>query len=282
MDTQTPATTPSEALATLIAQAAEAEILSKAVFSKAHDKTVSRVTLTLKRVKGEILLQQETLRVADVADTRVNGKKPVQASQENIASADARPRLASLVLGFDQINLLTTAGSCELRRSKGGKETLLGATPIRKALEGGSDKEPVKITVGGNDKVKRRILTGSEPFLTELGISDEGGRVHDKKQAKFRQINRFLELTLAWVIFIFYAAQFIYNYKFHFFFSAYSMGNGGQVLEFWQIILHAIVVKFLYLLAMLLPLLFLSIFGCWFREEKTNRRPLRLLLILKF
>ena len=194
MDTQTPATTPSEALATLIAQAAEAEILSKAVFSKAHDKTVSRVTLTLKRVKGEILLQQETLRVADVADTRVNGKKPVQASQENIASADARPRLASLVLGFDQINLMTTAGNCELRRSKGGKETLLGATPIRKALEGGSDKGPVKITVGGNDKVKRRILTGSEPFLTELGISDEGGRVHDKKQAKFRQINRFLEL----------------------------------------------------------------------------------------
>ena len=94
------------------------------------------------------------------------------------------------------------------------------------------------------------------------------------------KVNRFLELTLTWVSFIFYAAQFIYNYKFHFFFSAYSMGNGGQILEFWQIILHAIVVKFLYLLAMLLPLLFLSIFGCWFREEKTNRRPLRLLLIL--
>ncbi|MCQ2385670.1 MAG: SAM-dependent methyltransferase, partial [Clostridia bacterium] len=27
----------------------------------------------------------------------------------------------------------------------------------------------------------------------ELGISDETGRIHDKKQAKFRQINRFLE-----------------------------------------------------------------------------------------
>jgi SAM-dependent methyltransferase len=48
--------------------------------------------------------------------------------------------------------------------------------------------------VGGNDKVKRRILSGAEPFLAELGISDANGRVHDKKQAKFRQINRFLEL----------------------------------------------------------------------------------------
>lgn len=67
--------TPAAALAALITHAAEAEILSKAVFSKPRDKTVSRVTLTLKRVKGETVLQRETLRVADVADTEVNGKK---------------------------------------------------------------------------------------------------------------------------------------------------------------------------------------------------------------
>ena len=45
--------TPAATLAALIAHAAEAEILSKAVFSKSRDKTVSRVTLTLKRVKGK-------------------------------------------------------------------------------------------------------------------------------------------------------------------------------------------------------------------------------------
>ena len=65
---------PATTLASLIASSAEAEILSKAVFSKPHDKAVSRVTLTLKRVKGETVLQLETLRVADVADTQVNGK----------------------------------------------------------------------------------------------------------------------------------------------------------------------------------------------------------------
>ena len=181
-------------LAALIADAAAAEMMSKAVFSKPHDKAISRVTLTLKRVKGEIMLQMETLRVANVADTQVNGKKPVQASHENLSLADATARLSDMADQFDQINLMTTAGNCELRRSKGGKETILGATPIRWALEGDRGKTPVKITVGGNDKVKRRILTGAEPFLVELGVSDPGGRVHDKKQAKYRQINRFLEL----------------------------------------------------------------------------------------
>ncbi len=188
--------TPAAALAALIAATATAEILSKAVFSKCRDKTVSRVTLTLKRVKGETVLQLETLRTAAVADAEVNGKKPVQASHENLALTDAPARLSTLVVTFDQINLMTTAGNAELRRSKGGKETLLGATPIRKALDGApmGDKAPQKITVGGNDKVKRRILTGAEPFLIELGVSDRNGRVHDKKQAKYRQINRFLEL----------------------------------------------------------------------------------------
>ena len=185
--------TPAATLATLIADAAAAEILSKAVFSKAHDKTVSRITLTLKRVKAEVMLQMETLRVADVADAAVNGKKPVQASHENLTLTDAPARLTALVGQFDQINVMTTAGNCELRRAKSGKETLLGATPIRKALEGGNNS-PKKITIGGNDKVKRRILSGAEAFLVELGVSDPSGRVHDKKQAKYRQINRFLEL----------------------------------------------------------------------------------------
>ena len=181
-------------MATLIADTASAEILSKAVFSKSRDQMVSRMTVTLKRVKGETVLQMETLRVADVADTAVNGKKPVQASHENLTLTDAAVRLATMTAAFDQVNLMTTAGNAELRRSKGGKETLLGASAIQKALTGGGDKTPVKITVGGNDKAKRRILTGAEPFLMELGVSDQNGRVHDKKQAKYRQINRFLEL----------------------------------------------------------------------------------------
>ena len=187
---------PAATLAALIQDCATAQVLDKAVFSKCHDKTISRATLTLKRVKGEVVLQLETLRTAEAADTEVNQKKPVQAAHENLSFTEAPARLAVLVGEFDQINLMTTLGGCEFRRSKGGKETLNGGTAIRKALDAApaGDTAPKRITVGGNDKVKRRILSGEEPFLIELGVSDQNGRVHDKKQAKYRQINRFLEL----------------------------------------------------------------------------------------
>ena len=189
--------TPAATLVALMMDCASAQVLSKAVFSKCRDKAVSRGTLTLKRLKGEVVLQLETLRTADAADTEVNRKKPVQAAHENLAPAEAADRLTALAGEFDQINLMTTVGDCEFRRSKGGKETLIGATNVRKALDGspvGGSNPPPKITVGGNDKVKRHILSGAEPFLIELGVSDASGRVHDKKQAKYRQINRFLEL----------------------------------------------------------------------------------------
>ena len=44
-----------------------------------------------------------------------------------------------------------------------------------------------------NNREKQYILSGKEVFLKYLGISDVNGRVYDKKQSKFRQINKFLE-----------------------------------------------------------------------------------------
>ena len=177
----------------LMLSAARAEVLDRVVFSKSHDKSVSRHTVTRRRVGGETVLQVETLRVADVADTVTGKRKPVQASHENLRPDAAEGRLLALVLSCDQVNIMTTVGNCELRRAKGGKETFMGASAVRRALEG-SVPPPKKLPVFGNDKVKRHILKGDEPFLRELGVSDANGRVYDKKQAKFRQINRFLEL----------------------------------------------------------------------------------------
>ncbi len=180
-------------VAILILSCARSEVLDKAIFSKSHDKTVSRHTVTRRVVGGEIVLQIETLRVADVADTTVGKRKPVQASHENIRFDVVSERLSALAESCDQVNIMTTVGNCELRRARGGKETLLGAAAVRRALEGGVPT-PKKLPVFGNDKVKRHVLKGDEPFLRGLGVSDANGRVHDKKQAKFRQINRFLEL----------------------------------------------------------------------------------------
>ncbi len=185
--------TATERFVSLLLSAARAQVLDRAVLSKCRDRAVSRSTLSPRRVGGADVLQLETLRVADVADTTTGKRKPVQAAHENLGLDGAYERLCALSGDYDQLNLITTVGTCELRRSKGGKETLLGATAIERALDG-AVPAPQKLPVLGNDKIKRHILKGDEPFLIELGVSDAGGRVHDKKQPKFRQINRFLEL----------------------------------------------------------------------------------------
>ena len=187
------ATAPTQKWIDLLLACMEAEVLDRAVLSKSHDRTVTRATLSPRRVKGETVLQLETLRVADVADTTIGKRKPVQATHENLPLATAADRLSVLVGEYDQINLMTSVGQAEFRRAKSGKEMLAGEAAIRRVLAD-AIPAPKKLTVQGNDKVKRHILRGDEPFLRALGVSDATGRVHDKKQAKFRQINRFLEL----------------------------------------------------------------------------------------
>lgn len=85
---------------------------------------------------------------------------------------------------FARADLHDSGGSASLMRSKKGKLTLITHGTI-----GSGEKQ----SLTGNDRKKQYFLDGSEPFLYHLGISNEKGRVHDKKQAKFRQINRFLE-----------------------------------------------------------------------------------------
>lgn len=171
--------TPLLQMSELIAQAASAGILKKAVFSKPTDQSVKRTVLTLRTVGGKAVAQAETL----CADNK--------AKHENIATDD-QARITALSSGFGQINLLTTAGDCELRRSSAGKYTLLGGAALSRALQTGKAEQ---VKVESNNRQKQYILSGSEPFLRLLEVSDANGRVYDKKQSKFRQINRFLELT---------------------------------------------------------------------------------------
>ena len=112
----------------LLTDAAGAGLLEKAVFSKCRDRAVVRIVLTLRLVRNNVVLQAETFRQAEVA--AVSGKtKPVQAGQENLPldspSGQTRDRLTGLIAACDQINLITTAGSAEFRRSRNGAEILL-------------------------------------------------------------------------------------------------------------------------------------------------------------
>ena len=162
----------------LISAAAEKSALKKAVLSKPADAANVKCTLTLRLVGGKTVLQAETL----CADNK--------ALHENIAPNDVN-RLCEVASAWAQINLFTTLGDCELRSSKKGKVTLIGGDKLARAL---AENDAPSAKIESNNREKKYILSGNEPFLKLLDVSDENGRVRDKRQSKFRQINRFLEL----------------------------------------------------------------------------------------
>jgi SAM-dependent methyltransferase len=45
-----------------------------------------------------------------------------------------------------------------------------------------------------HDRIKSRLLSPSDPFLREVGIADEHGRVKSSRQDKYRQVEEFLRL----------------------------------------------------------------------------------------
>lgn len=174
--------TPVEELLRILTAAARGKYLKKAVLSKSRDRAVVRAVLTLRRVGKDECVQVETFH----SDNK--------ATHENLplTSEVLSSRLAELLAAFLQVNVMTTAGDCELRVSKSGNSVLLGGKNLLSAPEN-AEFSPETVTLGGNNREKRYLLTGSEEFLRLLGVSDAKGRVHDKKQSKFRQINRFLE-----------------------------------------------------------------------------------------
>ncbi len=172
-----------EEFAALAMQVSRASALKKMVFSRpvaGDNAKILRVVGTLRVIGGTPALQLESFH----SDNK--------AKHENLPlNKEGEARLAACVSGFGQVNLLTTAGDAEYKQNKKGNAVVLGGDKLSRKLTAAPAE---KIEISGNDKDKNRILTGAEPFLRHLGVADENGRVYDKKRAKFRQINRFLEL----------------------------------------------------------------------------------------
>lgn len=169
--------------AALAMQAAQAQALKKMVFSRpvtGDNAEILRIVGTLRVIGGAPALQLESFH------------RDNKAKHENLPlNKDGEARLAARVAEFGQVNLLTTAGDAEYKQNKKGHAVVLRGDKLSRKLA----SEPTQaVALSGNDKDKNRILSGAEPFLRHLGVADENGRVYDKKRAKFRQINRFLEL----------------------------------------------------------------------------------------
>jgi len=112
-------------------------------------------------------------------------------AQKNLKEDELLEFIKGELPKYLQANLLTQLGDAELKCGKDGKTVILGGDRLKRKLS--TDITAFGVKLEPLDREKKRILTGQEDFLTKLGISDKSGRVHDKKQGKFRQINKFLE-----------------------------------------------------------------------------------------
>lgn len=162
-----------------------AKQLKKAVFSKPSDISdgLLKVVLTPKLISGKSVLQAESFR----SDNKVIHNN---FSLETKDTAAAVNEICALAERFKQVNIIGTNAEAELRCSKSGKISVSGLSKLAGSIADGSEEI---VYADENNRKKAYILDGSEPFLKLLGISDTTGRIYDKKQPKFRQINRFLE-----------------------------------------------------------------------------------------
>lgn len=163
----------------LVRSSFDAEIIKKLIFSRPTESEITKASCRLVSHRGKRLLAIEYSLPGDTV------------SHKNVGDELLEEELASLMGEYRQANLITTFGDAEWKINKKGAEVILGADKILKKMSG--ERPAFESAIEALDKKKNYILTGEERFLIKLGISSADGRVHDKKQGKFRQINRFLE-----------------------------------------------------------------------------------------
>ncbi len=165
-----------EDLADLVVIAFDKKALKKVILSKPHAIDEIKSVISQKIIASNMVLQLETF------------SKDNKAYHRNIRE-NYKKEMLDIFGNYSQINVITTVGDCQYMCAKSGNEKLIGNN-IRKMLQ---NDEIEAVDTSGNNKVKNYILSGNEDFLKKLGISDENGRVRDKMQSKFRQINKFIE-----------------------------------------------------------------------------------------
>ncbi len=110
-----------------------------------------------------------------------------QVFHKNLTMNEAVEEILSLMKGMKQFQMETKQYSCTALLSRKGRAT------IKKKPR----KAPVKMVSLQHNREKRYILEEGKvvPFLVDLGVMTENGKIINRRFDKFRQINRFLELV---------------------------------------------------------------------------------------
>ncbi len=148
--------------------------LVNVVFHSPASGDILKAKGTPKNIAGKAVLQIET----SLTEGRV--------THENLTEEEIENALPKQFDIFRKADLTDKNGTASVMISKKGAVTLLEKGKIGTAVEKTAGDN-------GNDREKSRLLSGNEEFLKALDVADKNGRIHDKKQAKFRQICRFSE-----------------------------------------------------------------------------------------
>ena len=167
-----------DGFSSLVCAAVEREALKRLVFSRPVEGEVTKISGRLVAHRGKRLL---TLELSLPGNT---------VSHKNLHESEIFGQVRELLDKYKQVNLITLLGDAEYKLGKSG-DVFLGADALSRKLSGEAPR--FESAIESLDKKKNYLLTGKESFLRALGVSSADGRVHDKKQGKFRQINRFLE-----------------------------------------------------------------------------------------
>ena len=138
---------------------------------KGGDKQLQKVTLRQIETGKGVLVQ--FVRKYRTKDTAAN-------VELGAVAAEVRSLLGS---GFRAVHLFTLKGDARLAITKKGKALISRSKP--------TFSDPVPLA---HDRAKSLTVDPASKYLRLLGITREDGTVKDKRQSKFRQIDRFVAI----------------------------------------------------------------------------------------
>jgi hypothetical protein len=164
---------------------AVAEFIS-AFAASLTDGSFVRITLGCWRGIGSDL-QRATVRLVAIKGTsrlNVTAHHKTRDITSNHA-VEAGPEVLRnwLLQGFRAARLFTTTGDLQIDWNKSTGFHLARSAPTGKPTG-----------QSGHDRVKRRLVPVSAPFLEKLGVTDDNGRVLPSMSHKWKQINKFVEI----------------------------------------------------------------------------------------
>lgn len=161
------------------------EEISKLLVEVLNKKFIRAVVSGPRTKEGIIKIKIRPLEMKGELCFQLESFTGTQAFHENMDAEGAREKLLEYMKDFRQIQIDTTEESCSVLVSKKGKATVKRKKRKTKVPE--ADR--------AHNRTKHYILEEGRPvpFLQDLGVMTEEGKIVRTKTDKFRQINRFLE-----------------------------------------------------------------------------------------